>query len=253
MWLTSHFKQLDSFRESFQWHIDKDVDRQRSIMGSCLTILFTILTLTFTYSKGSVLITKDDVKIMSVTIPGAIDSDFKFSSREGFFAAAALTEFNTDTSIIEDPRYGELTVETYRWGDQKYDNDRLNFDFCTEEELGLVQGPNTQMFPMYKPSQPDLEVYKKKFKCARRDEYEIWGDYSSAAAQQFAFNFRMCEGTTASGVLCHPKEDILEWLKAKYIVVVYNQIRFDSDSFYESAAIAESRLTYVPINTQQRE
>ena len=60
----------------------------------------------------------------------------------------------------------------------------------------------------------------------------------------------MCEGTTASGVLCHPKEDILEWLKAKYIVVVYNQIRFDSDSFYESAAIAESRLTYVPINTQ---
>ena len=39
----------------------------------------------------------------------------------------------------------------------------------------------------------------------------------------------------------------------KYIVVLYNQIRFDTKKFFDEAKIEESRITYVPINEEIRQ
>lgn len=47
---------------------------------------------------------------------------------------------------------------------------------------------------------------------------EIWGDYNSAKAQQIAISFKMCEGLPN----CESKETIREWLRGKYIVLIYN-------------------------------
>ena len=41
----------------------------------------------------------------------------KFSNIEnGFFVAAALTDFDEETEPSEDPQYGELIIESYGWG-----------------------------------------------------------------------------------------------------------------------------------------
>ena len=37
----------------------------------------------------------------------------------------------------------------------------------------------------------------------------------------------MCEGEG-----CESEEKIREWLKLKYIVIVYNQVRFDSEQYF---------------------
>ena len=58
----------------------------------------------------------------------------------------------------------------------------------------------------------------------------------------------MCEGEG-----CESEENIREWLKRKYIVIIYNQIRFDSERYFMDSKIAESRLTYIPLSSQTRQ
>ena len=61
-------------------------------------------------------------------------------------------------------------------------------------------------------------MFRKKFKCFDKDSVEIWGDYNSYKTQQLAIKFKMCEGKP----ICEDKEDIIEWLKGKYILILYN-------------------------------
>ena len=58
----------------------------------------------------------------------------------------------------------------------------------------------------------------------------------------------MCEGDG-----CESEENIREWLKRKYIAIIYNHIRFDSEAYFENSRVAESRLAYIPISSQVRE
>ena len=60
--------------------------------------------------------------------------------------------------------------------------------------------------------------------------------------------FRMCEGES----YCESKEDIRKWLSRKFIILLYNQIRFDPENFHELTKIEESRISYVPISSQVR-
>ena len=58
----------------------------------------------------------------------------------------------------------------------------------------------------------------------------------------------MCEGET----YCESKEDIQKWLSGKFIVLLYNHIRFDTQHFFEAAKIKESRISYVALSSQVR-
>ena len=69
----------------------------------------------------------------------------------------------------------------------------------------------------------EVNTYKKKFKCVNSDDLNVWGDYNSAKAQQVTVRFNMCENKP----ICKTKDEIIDWLSGKYIVILYNQIRFD--------------------------
>ena len=54
--------------------------------------------------------------------------------------AAALTEYDSNSEIIEEARYGELVFEYYGWGNEAEIGtvvQDLGFDYCTQEQLGL--------------------------------------------------------------------------------------------------------------------
>ena len=70
----------------------------------------------------------------------------------------------------------------------------------------------------------EVITYKNKFKCINNDDLVIWGDYNSAKTQQLAIQFKMCRSTEPG--VCESEEDIKEWLKGKFIVLLYNQIGF---------------------------
>ena len=50
---------------------------------------------------------------------------------------------------------------------------------CSDEELGLVKGPNTMFYPISESSVEEVALYKKNFKCMQKTEPVMWGDYNS--------------------------------------------------------------------------
>ena len=88
-------------------------------MGSILTIIIALTTLMFFYTKTLTIVSKHDVDIMSAIIENAIDIEEKFTADHGFFIAAALTNYNSNRKLTEDPRYGKLIFEKFGWGEQE--------------------------------------------------------------------------------------------------------------------------------------
>ena len=85
-------------------------------MGAILTILLVLILSIFTIEKFFTWVNKLDVDIMSSLAEQAIDFNLKFGKDNGFFIAAALTEYDSNPEIIEDAKYGELVIDHYGWG-----------------------------------------------------------------------------------------------------------------------------------------
>ena len=142
-------------------------------------------TIFFLYAKAITLITRSDVDVFMAVREDALDYNFKFNAKDdGFFVAAALTEYNSNTTVTEEARYGELIIRHYGWG---YSDDAIGaegkaieYHFCTDEELGLVEGPDTIVFPRQETMISEVISYKNKFKCINNEDLVIWGDYNSA-------------------------------------------------------------------------
>ena len=59
----------------------------------------------------------------------------------------------------------------------------------------------------------------------------------------------MCEGES----YCKTRDEIRDWLKGKYIVILYNQARFKVDVFGAENMVKEARILYIPVSSQVRE
>ena len=59
----------------------------------------------------------------------------------------------------------------------------------------------------------------------------------------------MCEGHD----YCESEENIIKWLKRKFVMLVFNEIRFELDGFGQNVSHKASKLIYLPINSQVRE
>ena len=124
---------------------------------------------------------------MSALLENEIHFTDKFTAQDDkFFLAAAMTEYDSETEIIERKEYGELIIEHYGWGYTGTfggsHSRNLSYHQCSDEELGLVRNNDTQIFSTRESMISEVITYKKKFKCINKDDLVIWGDYNSAAA-----------------------------------------------------------------------
>ena len=85
------------------------------------------------------------------------------------------------------------------------------------------------MYPVRDNFKSTVEKWKKKFKCTNKESYSIWGDYNSEKAQQLMINFYRCNPDDHDPGFCKSDDEFNDWLVGKYIVLLYNQIRFESD------------------------
>lgn len=51
---------------------------------------------------------------------------------------------------------------------------------------------------------------------------------------------------------CLPDGEIMQFLKDKYLMIMHNTIRFDSRLYDTESIIPESRVAWLPFNTQVR-
>ena len=240
---------VDHFGQQFRMKLDGS-EAETSYMGTLLTVILAVAVLGFLYEKFISIYKRQGVDISSTLKEFYHDDDFKYSWKDGLFIAAALTEYNSDTEILEEAKYGELTIEGYGWGNEEdlaEETNGISFHYCTDEELGLVRTSETVIYPWKESLDYEVETYRKKFKCIDKEDTVIWGNYNSAKAYQLSVNFRMCEGGPANG--CETEENIRTWLRRKYIVLLSNQRRFDTEGFFGEEVVLESRITYIPLSS----
>ena len=112
----------------------------------------------FSYTKIVTIRDKHDIDIMSAVIENGIDQEYKFTAGDhGFFVSAALIQYNSDTEVIEDAKYGELIFEHVGWGnelDLTAYYTQLETHYCTDEELGIKRTDKTIMFPLMMTKSP---------------------------------------------------------------------------------------------------
>ena len=109
-------------------------------MGSLLTAIGTLAILMYLCTKLVTLAKKQEVDIMSASMEGSLDYRERLTADDGFFVAAALTEYDSNTEVIEDPRYGELIIEHYGWGYEQLIGSQsrtLQSHPCSDVELGF--------------------------------------------------------------------------------------------------------------------
>lgn len=175
-----------------------------------------------------------------------------FTSNEGLYIAAALSEYDSVTEMIEKPEYGELVIEHYGWGysatELGVQSKNLVTHPCSDQELGLELGGDSKVYPIAEGSKNEVTTWKKKFKCIDEKDMVIWGDYNSPKAQQLSVKFKMCEGDG-----CEDEEVIKKWLAGKFIILLSNVIKFNPNGFHGESKIMESNIRYIPVSSQVRQ
>ena len=165
--------------------------------------------------------------------------------------AVGFTAYDSVEEPILDKSIGELTFNAYEWGigdDGKYfvRYVPLPSHTCTEEELSLVNGPNTTFLPINSESMIEVTTYRKKMLCIDPEEMYIYGDYSSSKARLLDIKLVRCHGHD----YCASDEEITAFLRDKFIVLLYNQILFDANEYNENSVLEQSLLQWIPVNTQ---
>ena len=78
----------------------------------------------------------EEVNIFQALSENKVDFTETFGPEQGFYVAAALTEYDTNTEIIEEAKYGELIIEFNGWGysDELGDNKKspLSYHPCSD-------------------------------------------------------------------------------------------------------------------------
>ena len=105
-------------------HLDKDAILLKSWVGAiCSIMLFSLLGL-YTLQKLQVLITKNDVNLLTMPTFNALTDKDEFDFSMGFNIAAAFINYDNNTEPIDDPTVGELVFNHFKWGQ---DADGTNF------------------------------------------------------------------------------------------------------------------------------
>ena len=96
---------------------------------------------------------------------------------------------------------------------------------------------------------PWLDFYQKKLLCTDQSDMMIRGDYNSQTAQILVIEFNRCHNkTSADSVVCKSEQEINEFIKGKYLTILSNEIRFNSEQPGIASIIKESAMTWYPIS-----
>ena len=200
-----NFRLLDKFGRNPGFKVRYDSNNiYLSYMGALCSLILIILVLTYTFSKLMILINSSKIDLVSNYDIGALTYEDKFTGEDGFFVAAALTNYDDETEPLYDSRYGDLTLEHHGWDSLRLETSStaLPTHSCSDEELGLDANAE---FPIFAGSFNEVKTWKKKFRCTNNENLVIYGDYNSPKAQQFSIKFKFCDASKRSD--CHSKEE----------------------------------------------
>ena len=128
--------------------------------------------------------------------------------------------------VVDLHRYGNFVFYHEGWAywdsseTSNYLLNKLETHACTPQELGL---DSDSQFPIDSDYRNLVLKWSKKFKCVDDTDYVVWGNYNTGHANTFVIGFTLCEGFD----YCHDHKTTMEWLDDKYIVLMFQESRFN--------------------------
>ena len=87
--------------------------------------------------------------------------------------------------------------------------------------------------------------------------YELSGDIDSERGRMVTFELELaepCPPDTNDTTNCKTEDQITEWLKGKYMLVLSNNERFNNEAnLFEDNIARYSRIDWIPISSQVRQ
>ena len=150
-----------------------------------------------------------------------------------------------------DPSIGKISFKYSQWGygeDGTYIEveEEIESHTCSHQELGLTGDKKQARFmPIHKASKSALKQYKDGFLCIEDEQLELYGDWNSDSARTIQISLERC----SREAYCKSDEEIDQFLKGTYLMLLNNQIRFDSTNYGTEAIKLESRVRWYSIST----
>lgn len=233
--------------------LDKGQPALHSVMGTLFSFIAFCLVMGYTIQKFDILISRKDVDIVYSLREEYFSDDEVFTGRQGLNVAVALSGFDTEQENILTPEIGSFSFQYSKWyfndnGVLEYETHELETHRCSDEELGLT-GSHSEFKPIRESNRAYVSLYRRKFVCVNRHDLEIYGDFDSKKAQQLRILLNRCIGHD----YCKSVDEINAYLKGKYVLLLKNEIRFDSTRYSEESIISESRLDWLRVITKQQQ
>ena len=74
--------------------------------------------------------------------------------------------------------------------------------------------------------------------CINKEDMRINGDWDSNSARLIDLKLAKCHGHS----YCKTDEEITDFMKDKFLLLLYNKIRFDGNLYGQEAFVEESKL-----------
>ena len=121
------------------------------------------------------------------------NTSYEYGTEDGLQFAFAITAYDGNRSITEDPDIGLVKAKIVSWGiaedAQGVVNDLdggMPLYTCSRAELGLDEEKLDQslFYPIRENSYRDIETYSEKLQCIDK-KFILQGDYNSSKARHF--------------------------------------------------------------------
>ena len=99
--------------------VDGDSIELNSWGGAICSLLLMVILSAYFYQKLDILINKDDQQILETHIFRALTDDDSVSYDNGFNIAVAMTYDDNDPEPFNDPTFGQIIFNHYKWGQYK--------------------------------------------------------------------------------------------------------------------------------------
>ena len=224
-----------------------------SLSDACANFLILILLTFYSSYRFQYLWSMQGIQMLQTVKNNYFKQDEVFGAEQGFALAVAIMD-EDDLTMPLDPSYGTIFAYVSEWGfrendvgEQEYyaEHNPLESHICTEEELGFTNETST-FLPVETQSLSTFEGLKHKFLCLKREDAYIYGSFDNDIGRMIEFQLQRCMGED----YCRPQEEITDYFKGKFIGMLTNRIRFDSNKFGKSSIIPESTLIWLPISVQ---
>ena len=103
-----------------------------------------------------------------------------------------------------------------------------------------MEGGTSAFMPIHETSLQYMKMYKKKFLCVNKNDLEIYGSYDSKKGKRLQVYLNKCLGKD----YCRSDEEIQQFFRYKFLLLLKNQIRFDSEKIGSESITLESRADW---------